>query len=130
MTSFVTEEDNTQPSNEDVIRTQIESVTEIILNKVQDRVCTEAGYLAKPLLKLGSEVLEKPVWGIDTFTRKLIQFMIENKEPFLYDEEGCKSYIEKKLLPAINAQEPSQAHNMIFALNSIIEVQYSSFTVS
>ena len=40
----------------------------------------------------------------------------------LCNENAVKSFIEKQLLPAINAQPVDKAHNMYFALQSINEV--------
>ena len=40
----------------------------------------------------------------------------------LNNEKAVKSFIEKQLLPAINAQPVDKAHNMFFALQSIYEV--------
>eukprot|EP01041_Mallomonas_annulata_P010270 gene10270-21427_t len=121
MTSFVTEDDKIQPSNEEVIRTQIEIIVEIMINKVQDRVCTESGYLQQPMLQLGSEVIEQPVWGIDVCTRRTVEIAIEDRLPELYDSNLCRQFIEGKLLPAINSQKPLQAHDMRYSLDYIIQ---------
>ena len=116
------------PSSDDVIRTQIESLMDIMLGQVQDRVCNELGVLRKTPLSLGTKIIEAPVWGIDSSTRRMVEMAIEDNCRFDLRSETKKravrksieQFIEKKLLPTINAQKPEQAHQMQPALNSII----------
>ena len=48
---------------------------------VQDRVCTQTGVLQKPALVLGSDVKEVPVWGIDCYTRRMVEMAVEDRVP-------------------------------------------------
>lgn len=45
----------------------------------------------------------------------------------LRNEKAVKTFIEKRLLPAINAQPAGTAHNMLYALKSIHEVRMCDF---
>jgi hypothetical protein len=110
-------------SDADIIRTQIESLLEIMMVQVVDRVCTADGVLDRAPLQLGvgQQIKESFVWGIDCYTRRMVELAIEDnvvpKE--LYNETNVTRFIEKQLLPSINAQESNKAHNMYFALQSI-----------
>ena len=116
------------PSADDVIRTQIESLMDIMLGQVQDRVCNELGVLKNAPLSLGAEIIEAPVWGIDSSTRRMVEMAIEDNCRFDQRSEAKRrafrqsihQFIDKKLLPAINAQSPHVAHQILYALNSII----------
>ncbi len=112
------------PSEDDVIRTQLESLLEIMLVQVQDRVCTEDGVLRRTPLGLGSDLKEVPVWGIDSYTRRLIEIAIEDK--VAEDKRSAatiKTFIERKILPAINDQAPDKAYNMQNSLDAIYNVR-------
>ena len=64
------------PSEDDVIRTQLESLLEIMKVAVQDRVCTETGVLQRLPLVLGKDIKEVPVWGIDCYTRRMVEMAL------------------------------------------------------
>lgn len=112
-------------SEEEVIRTQIETLMEVLLSSVQDNVLTMNGILNKDELQLGKGLREQPVWGIDSRTRRLIELVIEDHLPALCDPIAVKWFIEKSLLPAINAQDPKSAWNMSLALQHIINSESS-----
>jgi hypothetical protein len=77
-------------------------------------------------LRLNEDIKEVPVWGIDCFTRRMVEMAIEDRVPSAQRSSLIiAAFIEKKLLPAINAQRSESAHNMTFALQFILEV--SSF---
>jgi hypothetical protein len=116
----------TAPSDKDVIRTQIVSLMEIMMVQVQDRVCTEEKILEKEPLVLGKDVKEVPVWGIDCYTRRMIELAIEDRvKGSKKMPHAIKNYVEKLLLPAVNQQTPENAHNMKCALEYLLGV--SSF---
>ena len=146
------------PSENDVIRTQIESLMEIMLVQVQDRVCTETGVLRVPPVGLGEKLKEVVVWGIDCYTRRMVELVIDDEYTAEEDAvcktgprvgkkntvrnqgkqdnesyelhparvSSIKTFIERRLLPSINAQPSEKAHNMWYAANSIVEDQASS----
>ena len=112
------------PTDTDVIRTQVESLMEILSMQVQDRVCNETGVLTKEPLGLGPYLKESLVWGIDSYTRRMIELVIEenmDKNITPYNEKHVHNFIERRLLPKINSQSPEKAHNIYFSLQSIIE---------
>lgn len=116
------------PSNNDVIRTQLISLMEIMIGQVQDRVCNEENILERLPLVAGKDVIEVPVWGIDCFTRKMIEVAIEERlKAKTYSAFFAKEFIEKFLLPTINKQSPDAAHDMSRSLNAIIEVKRFSY---
>lgn len=109
-----------------MIRTQLESLLEIMLVTVQDRVCTESNVLECIPLVLNKDIKEVPVWGIDSYTRRMVEMILEDKISECYRSDILiKRFIEKRLLPAINAQSPELAHNMNYAVNSIINTESS-----
>lgn len=93
---------------------------------VQDRVCTDREVLQKEPLQLGKDIQEVPVWGLDSYTRRMIEIALEDRvEPYRRTEASVRRFIEKKLLPAINAQSPDRAHNINCAIDAILEVPHS-----
>jgi tetrahydromethanopterin S-methyltransferase subunit F len=111
---------------------------DLLLGQVQDRVCNEARLLDEVPLNLGSKLREAAVWGIDSSTRRMIEMAIE--DAFEAHGMGIMSdaadssvyasitaFIEKRLLPAINAQKPEQAHLLSSALKSIVADSSSPF---
>jgi hypothetical protein len=112
-------------SEDDVIRTQIESLMEIMLVQVQDRNCTESGILSRPKPRLGEQLKEAPVWGIDCYTRRMVELAVEDHvvPAALNNELAVKTFIEKYLLPSINAQSPDKAHSMSCAVTHLAEVR-------
>ena len=57
---------------------------------------------------LEPELVEQPVWGIDCYTRRNISICLESE----FDAETALKFIEKWLLPAINACPPDLAHDL------------------
>lgn len=130
MTTF-RDKQTTKPSDDDVIRTHVVGLMEIMIAQIQDRVCNEAKVLDKPPLVLGQDIKEVPVWGIDCYTRKMIELAIEdNVETHLRSPLTITSFIEKRLLPAINAQPPTVAHNMSAALEYLCQVKFVFIFIS
>ncbi len=115
---------NFTASEDDLIRTQLGGLMEILLAKVTDRVCTENGVLKRPPVGLGSRLKECPVWGIDCYTRRMVELSIIDRVGDEATPEALKTFIERRLLPSINRQAPELAHNMNYAINSILEVIY------
>lgn len=110
------------PSEDDVQRTQIVGLMEIMMMQVQDRVCNELQVLDSQPLVLGKDVIEKPVWGIDSNTRCMIELLLEEK--LMKDQRPpllVKEFIERALLTTINRQDVSQAHNLSNSLQAIIQ---------
>jgi len=68
-----------RPTLDDVIRIQLENVMEVIKIQVQDRVCTENKILtAVPPVDIGDVLKEVPVWGVDSYARRMIEIAIED----------------------------------------------------
>jgi hypothetical protein len=124
MTTF-SDRQTLAPSDQDVIRTQLVSLLEIMMVQVQDRVCTEEKVLEKEPLVLGKDVKEAPVWGIDCYTRRMVELAIEDRVAGSKKmPHAIKHYVEKCLLPAINFQAPENAHNIKFALEYLLQVRF------
>jgi hypothetical protein len=113
---------NFHASNKDVIRTQIVSLLDIMTQQVQDRVCNEQGIVEREAIGLGPMLREAPVWGIDSHTRATIEFILKDRYPKA-NQADIKHFIERKLLPNINALPSNMAYHMPHALNRIIEVR-------
>lgn len=112
------------PSDDDVIRTQLESLLEIMMVAVQDRVCTETGVLQRAPLQLGVDIKEVPVWGIDCYTRRMVEMAIEDRvDSERRDAKSIKKFIERALLPTINDQPSDKAHDMTNTVNAILQVR-------
>lgn len=144
MVAFKDTKSKTNFSEDDVIRIQLEGVMELLKSQVQDRVCTEQQVFRAPPLLLGRDIKEIPVWGIDCYTRRMIEMAIEDRllpvelaqiaaqsvrsknATSLSDTRArlVKEFVEKRLLPAINAQEPELAHNITNALKFILQASY------
>ena len=68
------------PSDDEVIRVQCSSLLDILTAQVQDRVCNDDGVLNKAPVGLRSGKLkEAQVWGIDCYTRRMIEIAIEDR---------------------------------------------------
>ena len=107
-------------TDEEIVRTQIESLLEIMMVQVQDRICTTDGVLDCEPLQLGVHIKEVPVWGIDCYTRRMVELSIEDHAKELYNLKTVHTFIEKRLLPTINAQSTDTAHDMSVALDAIV----------
>lgn len=117
------------PTDHDVIRTQVETVMDCLLGQVQDKYRNDAKVLDTKPLALGKCLEERPVWGFDCHTRKMIEIILldtftPSPEKMSRHNTAVKYFIEKKLLPAINAQPPHLAHNISEALHYIINVRF------
>lgn len=117
-------------SDDGVIKAQVEASMQSLLIAVQDRVMTETGVLEQKELrsanwesgieKVGEqvvstgdglvepEIVEQPVWGMDCYTRKNIAICLGTK----FDNETVLVFLEKWLLPAINACPADLAYNL------------------
>lgn len=125
---MVTFRDGSFEASEDVvIHTQIESLLELLTSQVQDKVLTENKVLEIPPIGLGESLKEAPVWGIDCYTRKMIELVIKDNINDANDNE-IKHFVEKLLLPSINTQNPEKAHNMTFAADYILNVSLLSLS--
>ena len=127
--------------NDGVVRAQVLSTMRQLLISVQDRVLTERGVLKQPELKVANwkdkelelasstsdpvnpvssmlvpsksepDLIEQFVWGMDCYTRRNVMICIEKD----LDTETAVEFIEKWLLPAINAVPPDLAHDLTVA---------------
>ena len=77
--------------------------------------------LAKP----PPELVEQPVWGIDCYTRNNILACLETD----FDHETALLFIEKWLLPAINACPVSLAHDILNATRLLEAVPSTHLTL-
>ena len=110
-----------------VIRAQVAASMNWLLIAVQDRVMTEMGVLEQQELRsanwnaqsegtvhaplnddISAQIVEQPVWGIDCYTRKNISICLETE----FDADTVTVFIEKWLLPAINACPMDLAYNI------------------
>ena len=68
----------------------------------------------QPPKRLGVEVEERDVWGIDCFTRRNIEVVLECVEPasLRLSADDRSNFIEKVLLPMVNALPPSQSYDL------------------
>jgi len=122
-------------ADESVMRAQIKATMENLLRGVEDRVMTDANVLYQSELrsanwlepaapsnannlsnassdpKAAPEVVEQPVWGIDCYTRQNITHCLEVE----FDSKTVLGFIEKWLLPAINACPEDLGHDIINA---------------
>lgn len=108
-------------ADKDIIRFQVENLVEVMCEKVQARICTEKGILEREPLNLGIHQKEVPVWGIDCYTRRMVELSIEErvKPVGLFKIENVRIFIERYLLPAINIQPLDLAYNMYYSAEYI-----------
>jgi hypothetical protein len=135
------EEDNGNPKNkitysdEDITRMIVLNTLDLLGELVEQQVCNSNGVLIPDPVGLGPQLKEVPVWGIDSNTRRLLELLIRDvcrRYPALVVkgstiEKTTDEFIERVLLPSINAQEPSYAHDMTYALDSITDVRAIKF---
>ena len=109
-------------SDDGVIKAQVAASMQSLLIAVQDRVMTDNGVLEQTEIRSANwvgeqitcsgesvpEIAEQPVWGIDCYTRKNISICLETK----FDPDTISVFIEKWLLPAINACPVDMAHEL------------------
>eukprot|EP00934_Nitzschia_sp_Nitz4_P006918 Nitzschia sp. Nitz4//scaffold41_size133979//27876//35172//NITZ4_003333-RA/size133979-snap-gene-0.98-mRNA-1//1//CDS//3329551428//6908//frame0 len=114
-----------------VIKAQVAASMQTLLIAVQDRVMTEMGVLEQRELKSANweaeamgvehvtsdvlegveshpEIVEQPVWGIDCYTRRNVTICLETE----FSSDIVLTFIEKWLLPAINACPEDMAYNL------------------
>jgi hypothetical protein len=119
-------------SDDGVIKAQVAASMQSLLIAVQDKVMTETAVLEQRELRsanweaqaetvteqvvstrgIGSspspEIVEQPVWGIDRYTRRNISICLETE----FDSDTVLAFVEKWLLPAINACPADLAHDL------------------
>ena len=122
-------------ADEGVTRAQVSATMQSLLIAVQDRVMTQRNVLKQPELRSANwfanestnlsndngdtlrrevssdllpEIIEQPVWGIDCYTRRNIMCCLATE----FDTETSLLFIEKWLLPAINACPENLGHNI------------------
>ena len=119
-------------SDDGVIKAQVAATMQSLLIGVQDKVMTEMGVLQQSQLRsanwvkeaqgatqqkvpfnevgssAGPEIVEQPVWGLDCYTRQNISICLETE----FDSETVLIFIERWLLPSINACPSDLAHNL------------------
>lgn len=122
-------------SDTGVIKAQVEATMQSLMIAVQDRVMTDLKVLEQPELRNASwmtkaeevpngilsgsignrdkapEIVEQPVWGIDCYTRRNVSICLETA----IDADTALIFVEKWLLPAINACPVEIAHNIVNA---------------
>ena len=119
-----------------VIRAQVQTTMTTLLIQVQDKVMTDLGVMHAPEARSANwddgdrgrdyrggeaeveqgthsnfslpEVAEQEVWGMDCYTRKNVMALIESE----FTSEIAIEFVEKWLLPAINACPVDLAHKM------------------
>ena len=120
-----------------VVRAQVVATMQSLLIGVHDKVMTETSVLHQPELvsanwikseksmqidtvedkaasgaekgkNITPEIVEQPVWGIDCYTRKNVLTCLEAE----LDPETSLTFLEKWLLPAINACPPDIASDI------------------
>lgn len=120
-------------ADQGVVRAQVVATMQSLLIGVQDRVMTEMSVLHQPELrsanwvesedldleadqkdqdaidnKFRPQIVEQPVWGIDCYTRQNLLICLQSE----FDPETSLTFVEKWLLPAINACPPDIAHDI------------------
>ena len=130
------------PSDDEIIRVQCSTLLDILTVQVQDRVCNESKILQKePIGLYSGKLKESQVWGIDCYTRKMIEIAIEDRlgkmkstgssqldctDVGIYTEKQIHTWLERILLPSINAQSEQDAHSMILVTQDILKKHNSS----
>ena len=118
-------------SEDNIISIQIQKLVESLVDKVYDNFCTESKVLQNGPIELGPYLKEVPVWGIDCFTRRMLELSIEDhvEPPTLYCPVDIKEFIERRLNCAINAQPPNLAHNLTNAINYLLTNESLQLTI-
>lgn len=117
-------------SLDDVVSWQVQNCMDYLVGTVQDRVCNESGVVTRDPVGLGARLKECPVWGMDSNTRRNIELvLLDSLSNGLESAEllgSIQNFIERSLLPAINAQDATEAHNMTSSLRFITQVLITS----
>jgi hypothetical protein len=122
-------------ADEGVVRAQVVATMQSLLIGVQDRVMTTMSVLQQPELlsanwvesenpamkidpvdemptsrddRQKAEIVEQPVWGIDCYTRRNLLICLESE----FDSLTSVTFVEKWLLPAVNACPPDIGHDI------------------
>ena len=114
-------------SEDQIIGWQVRNCLDFITGAVQDRVLNERGTLQCAPVGLGPRLKEVAVWGIDYYTRRMLEMILVDALGCKEDEtsgalEMAQGFIESVLLPCINAQAAAAAHDMDSALEYILRV--------
>jgi len=107
---------------DDVRRTLIECYLDILVWKVQDRVCSDLKVLDHIIP--AEDLREIPVWGMDSNTRHKLQSIMKERIPDVDNTIDVKTqslFLEQILLPAINCQDPTKAYDIKNSLQYLIE---------
>ena len=83
-----------------ITQLQIERLMDQLLQKVQDKVNNENGVLERPVIPIGPLLKEVAVFGIDCYTRRMVELVIEDrvKTGEIGTYRDITNYIEHKLL--------------------------------
>lgn len=123
-----------QIADEDTVdRILVEYTLDHMVSMVQHRLYNEDGVVSHDPVDLGPQLKEALVWGIDSYTRRIIELVLEdtcagNYPPAAVGAEhspavlAAQQFIEKALLPCMNIQAPHEAHDMEFSLKEITKV--------
>ncbi len=126
MTHFRTKSGEAIVSEDQIIAWQVRNCLDFLTGAVQDRVLNERGTLKCAPVGLGPRLKEVAVWGIDYYTRRMLEMILVDTLGRGEDEsetlEIAQGFIESTLLPCINAQPAAVAHDMDSALEYIITV--------
>ena len=108
-------------ADQGVVRAQVQATMQHLLIQVQDKVMTDKCILKGQELRVANwgnsspnkpaaspELVEQPVWGIDCYTRRNIMICLSVE----FDSETALEYVEKWLLPAVNACPESLAYDL------------------
>lgn len=70
-------------------------------------------------LKMGQQVQVTDMWGLDCYTRRNVQTVLRMAAGF-ETEQLQRNFLQRILLPAIDAQPSHRAHNLVNAMRSIL----------
>lgn len=104
-------------TDDTIIRIMVTQRVDQLIEQVRDVVCTDWGVLDEKPLNLEKEnpsVEERLVFGIDCSCRRMIELtLIDRLGAEMCTKAALKHFIERRLLPAINAQPQKLAHSML-----------------
>ncbi|KAL3921197.1 MAG: hypothetical protein SGILL_002873 [Bacillariaceae sp.] len=118
-------------TDDGVIKAQVAATMQTLLMAVQDNVMTDNKVLEQQELRSANwdadicnqhphtvsamtdetraaEIVEQPVWGMDCYTRRNVAIVLETE----FDGDTVHSFIEKWLLPAVNACPVDLAYDL------------------
>jgi hypothetical protein len=87
--------------HKEMVEAQVGSVVYGLTRVIQDRYSNQIGTLHKPEKQVGREVEERPVWGIDAYTRRMIEMALDlsplttdaQKSHFI-EKVSCRCWVE------------------------------------